>query len=224
MTRAPRIVLVLCGAFLVVGSLWAATDFGALAAGEQSLLAPAKTLWPQLDAESRQQLQANARDWLARAPAEREVQRTRLRAWDNLPIAERAARRTAFAAWRRLDASERTQLRRLASEFAALPPDQQALLRASFDQQPFDLQRNWTLGPTLGAQLASLAPMFAYVPESERAGVFTLLRELDASARADLVLLAPRLDNGGRDRLRRALQAAAPADRGALIRRGLDRP
>ena len=224
MTRAPRIVLVLCGAFLVVGSVCAATDFGALAAGEQSLLAPAKTLWPQLDAESRQQLLANARDWLARAPAEREVQRARLRAWDNLPIAERAARRTAFAAWRRLDASERTQLRRLASEFAALPPDQQALLRASFDQQPFDLQRNWTLGPTLGAQLASLAPMFAYVPESERAGVFTLLRELDASARADLVLLAPRLDNGGRDRLRRALQAAAPADRGALIRRGLDRP
>ena len=224
MTRAMRGTLLLCCGAFAVGSLSAATDFGGLAAGEKSLLAPAKALWAQLDAPARQELQANARDWLARTPTEREVQRARLRAWDNLPIAERASRRSAFAAWRRLDESERVQLRRLATEFAALPPEQQALLRASFDQQPFDLQRNWTLGPTLGAQLASLAPMFAYVPESERAGVFTLVRELDASARADLVLLAPRLDNGGRDRLRRALQAAPPAERGALIRRGLDRP
>jgi hypothetical protein len=224
MTRAIPITLVLSCGFLVAGSVWAATGFSGLAAGEQSLLAPAKALWAQLDAPARQELQANARDWLARSPTERGVQRARLRAWDSLPIAERAARRSAFAAWRRLDAAERVQLRQRAIDFAALPPDQQQALRTAFDQQPFDQQRNWTLGPTLGAQLASLAPMFAYVPESERGGVFALMRQLDASARADLVLLAPRLDNGGRDRLRRALQAAPPAARGALIRRALDRP
>ncbi len=209
-------------ALVVASSVCAAVDFSGLASDEQALLAPAKNVWSQLDAPARQELQANARDWLARAPAEREQLRVRLREWDNLPVAVRAERRSAFAAWRRLNDAERGQLRRLAVDYAALAPDQQQLLQTSFEKLSFDAQRTWQLGPTLGAQMASLAPMFAFVPESERTGVYTLLRQLDASARADLVLLAPRLDNAARERLRRQLQAAAPETRGELIRRQMD--
>lgn len=209
-------------AWVVASGVYAAVDFSALASNEQALLAPAKNLWLQLDAPAQQELRANARDWLSRSPADREALRARLREWDNLPVAVRAERRSAFAAWRRLNEAERAQLRRLATEYAALAPDQQQLLQSRFEQLAFDAQRNWQLGPTLGAQMASLAPMFAFVPESERASVFTLLRQLDASARADLVLLAPRLDNAGRERLRRQLQAAAPEARGELIRRQMD--
>jgi len=114
-------------------------------------------------------------------------------------------------------------LRTLAAEFAALPPEQQHLLRSTFAQQALDAQQGWLLGPSFGAQLATLAPMFAYVPEAERAGVFAMLRGLDVSARADLALLLPRLDTTGRDRLRKELQAAAPEARADLIRRRLDR-
>lgn len=205
------------------GALCAAPEFSALPAAMRSLLAPAQPLWPQLDAATRRDLQAQAGDWLARSPAEREALRARIRAWDQLPAAERAARRAPYAAWRQLDARERGQLRTLAAEFAALPPEQQHLLRSTFAQQSFDAQRGWLLGPAFGAQLATLAPMFAYVPEAERASVFALLRGLDVSARADLALLLPRLDAAGRDRLRRELQAAAPERRGDLIRRHLDR-
>lgn len=208
---------------LIAGLSLAATDFSALPDPVRSLLAPAQSLWSQLDAGSRRDLQAQARDWLARSPPEREALRTRIRAWDQLPAGERAARRAAHAAWRGLGADERAQVRTLAQEFSALPPEQQQLLRMRFAQQPYDAQRSWQHGPAFGAQLAVLAPMFAYVPEAERAGVFALLRGLEASARADLALLMPRLDNAGRDRLRHDLQSAAPAARANLIRRRLDR-
>lgn len=215
--------LVLAIALVAAGTLGAATGFSALPAAVQTLLAPAKPLWPQLDAGTRRDLQAQARDWLARSPADRETLRARIRAWDRLPAAERAARRAPFAAWRQLAPSERGQLRTLAAEFAALPPEQQHLLRSTFAQQSYDAQRGWMLGPAFGAQFATLAPMFAYVPEAERGNVFALLRGLDVSARADLALLLPRLDAAGRDRLRRDLQAAAPDARPGLIRRRLDR-
>jgi len=218
-----RRTLVFAMALAMAGTLGAATDFSALPAAVQSLLAPAQPLWPQLDAGTRRDLQAQARDWLARSPPDRETRRARSRAWDRLPAGERAARRAPYSAWRQLAPGERGQLRTLAAEFAALPPEQQHLLRSSFAQQPFDAQQGWLLGPAFGAQFATLAPMFAYVPEAERASVFAMLRGLDVSARADLALLLPRLDATGRDRLRKELQAAAPEGRADLIRRRLDR-
>jgi len=216
-------VLAFAIALVAAGAIRAATDFSALPAAVQSLLAPARPLWSQLDAGTRRDLQRQARDWLARSPADRETLRARVRAWDRLPAAERAARRAPYAAWRQLAPNERGQLRTLAAEFAALPPEQQHLLRATFSQQSFDAQQGWLLGPAFGAQLATLAPMFAYVPEAERANVFALLRGPDVSARADLALLLRRLGSTGRDRPRRDLQAAPPEGRADLIRRRLDR-
>jgi len=206
----------LLSGFVLVGD-----DFRDLPADEQVLLASAQEHWSQLDADTRGKLHDNARDWLARPPSARAVLRARMQAWDALPPTERARRRAPFAAWLRLDESERVQVRRLAAEFAALPADQQQLLRDSFAKQSFDSQRAWSLGPTLGAQTAPLVSLFAFVPEPDRPGLASLLRELEPQARIDLATLAARLDNAQRERLRRDLLATPAAARTALIRQRL---
>ncbi|WP_052041119.1 DUF3106 domain-containing protein [Arenimonas oryziterrae] len=194
-------------------------DFARLPAPEQTVLANARSYWPGLDATTRQTLQANARDWLARTPADREAVRARMQRWDALPAAERARRRAPFVAWTQLAEDERRQVRGLAAEFAALSPEQQQLLRDTYARQLPESQRAWSLGPVLGAQLAPLASLLVAVPEADRPVLLTLLRTLDAEARADLAALLPGLDAAGRDRLRRSLLAMPAEKRADWLRR-----
>ena len=91
-------------------------------------------------------------------------------------------------------------------------------LRAQFAESPPDTQSLWWLGPGMGQELAPFSSLFAYLPEADRPALLQVLRELDPDARADLSLLAPRLNEAQRQALRRELIAAAPAERAALIR------
>jgi uncharacterized membrane protein len=75
----------------------------------------------------------------------------------------------------------------------------------------------------VGAGFAELRPLFAFVPEGERAALRDLLRELTPATRADLAVLARRLPASERESLRRELVDAKPEDREALVRARLGR-
>lgn len=197
------------------------TNFEALPADVQGALVSAREAWAELDQSTRATLIRQAQDWLARPPAQREQLRAGLRAWDALAAPERARRRTPFLAWQRLDDGDRRQLRLAASRLAGLPTAEQTALRAQFAASPPDTQALWWLGPALGQELAPFSTLFTFMPEADRPALLLVLRELDAAARADLATLAPRLSEARRQALRRDLLAAPPERRAALIRERL---
>ncbi len=182
------------------------------------LLSSATGIWDSLEPDDRRALLANARDWRTRTAGQRDALRLRLRAWDRQSAPARASRRSPFVSWRALDDRDRVRLRAAAARLGVLPEAEQQALRAQFAMLPADVQRLWWMGPTLGRELAPFAPLFAFVPEAERPPLLDALRLLEPAARADLALLAPRLDEAQRDRLRRELLAAAPGQRASLIR------
>ena len=208
-------------AAVLASLLFATAVFAAgveLSAGERAALAPVAGIWPTLDLDTRQRLQAQARDWLQRSPAARMALQGRVRQWDRLPPAQRTQRRTVFAAWLALDPDEQAQVTTAAQQYATLPPAQQQALRARFDALGADARQGWWLGPVLGADFAGLRPLFAFAPEAERPALRGLLRGLDAATRRDLATLASHLSDAQRERLRTDLLAAPAEQRAELIR------
>lgn len=201
----------------------APADFPSLPLQERQLLAPLAPAWPALDADTRARLRENAAHWAGLDAPARTALRERLRDWDALAPTEKARRRGPFAAWLALSGAERGQLRGVAGRFAALPPAGQQALREAFEALPSDQRQDWWLGPDVGAGFAELRPLFAFVPEGERAALRDLLRELTPATRADLAILARRLPASEREALRRDLVDAAPADRETLVRERLSR-
>lgn len=192
-----------------------------LGSEERRLLGSASDAWSSLDAAARRALVEQARDWRSRPAPSREQLRVRLQQWDQIDARERAPRRSRFASWQELSVADQGRVRAAAAQLDALPQAQQQDLTLQFSALPADAQRLWALGPDLGQQLAPIAALFAFLPEDERSALLAALRQLDAQARADLALLAPRLDETQRQALRKQLLAAEPARRPALIRERL---
>ena len=218
----------LAGAFPAPASEPAATnlppppaEFAGLDRRTQNMLVSAAPLWPTLPEAERAVLVDNALDWHERNREKRAALRTRLRAWDAQPAAERARRRTPFAAWRELPRGERGRVAAAQARFAALPAPQQEALRAQFARLDADTQRVWVLGPALGQQLAPIAVFFAFLPEADRPDLLAALRGLDPVARAELSLLAPRLDEAGRQALRRDLLRLPAEERASFVHAAL---
>lgn len=221
MKRARLLLAMTIWIVAVFAAIAAAPGFHSLPMREQSVLASAQPLWPSLDSSARADLLRHARDWLARTPQQQDQLRQHLWQWDRQPAPVREQRRTAFRAWQRLSPSDQQTLRAAAQRVAALPPLQQQQLHAQFAALPIDAQRAWWLGPSLGRNVAPMISLFAFVPEAERPALLELLGSLDAQARADLMALAPRLNEGQRQSLRQELLAASPMQRGQLIRQRL---
>ena len=192
-------------------------DFAALDDRARNMLQSAAPLWASLPPAERAALVDNATDWRERNQQQRAALRERLRAWDAQAPQERSRRRSAFAAWRELPRSERVRIRATQARVAAMPATEQAALRAQFAALDPDTQRVWWLGPALGQQLAPIAVLFAFLPEDERPALLDALRGLDPAARAELSLLAPRLDEAGRQALRRELLRLPAEERAAFI-------
>lgn len=192
-------------------------DFAALSGREQHMLSSAAGVWSTLAPKAREDLRANANDWHATSSPRRAALRARLQAWDAQPAAERARRRLPFHAWSELPAGERKRVAGAHAHAKALPAEQQAALRAQFAALDADTQRVWWLGPELGQQLAPIAVLFAFLPEADRPALLDALRGLDPVARAELSLLAPRLDAAGKQALRRQLLALPPEQRAAFV-------
>jgi hypothetical protein len=189
----------------------------------RALLSPVAGAWTSLDTASRRRLLEQAADWDARDPAARAALVQALQAWDHLPAPERARRRDLLAAWQVLEPRERLRVAAAAGHFATRSVAEQTDLRLQFAALPDDTQQLWRLGPALGPDLSSIAPLFAFVPARERPALLSVLRTLDGDARRDLSELAPRLGEAERAQLRRDLAAAPPAQRAALIHARLAR-
>lgn len=205
----------------VVGSAAAAPVPDTVPEAQRDLLAPAVASWSSLDDASRRRLLAQAADWTARNAARRAELASALATWDQLPPTERARRRAPLLAWTELAPADRARATAAARRFAQRPLAEQTDLRLQFAALPDDTQQLWRLGPSLGPELTAIAPLFAFLPEAERPPLLAALRTLDLQSRRDLALLAPRLSEAGRDRLRRELVAAAPGARAGLVRRQL---
>jgi hypothetical protein len=199
-------------------------DFAALANRAQHMLESAAPLWPSLTPVERAALLENAQDWNDRHADQRAALRARLRAWDAQPAAERARRRGPFAAWRELSRGDRARVAAAAQRYKAMTPAQQQALRQQYATFDVDTQRVWWLGPSLGQQLAPIAVFFAFLPEADRPALLAALRGLDPAARAELSLLAPRLDGSARQAFRKELLALPPEQRAAFIHARLGGP
>jgi hypothetical protein len=202
----------------VVGSSPPAPVPDAVPDAQRDLLAPAVATWPSLDEASRRRLLAQAADWTARNAARRAELANAIATWDQLPPTERARRRAPLLAWTELAPADRARATAAARRFAQRTLAEQTDLRLQFAALPDDTQQLWRLGPSLGPELTAIAPLFAFLPEAERPPLLAALRSLDLQSRRDLALLAPRLSEAGRDRLRRELVAAAPGARAGLVR------
>lgn len=121
--------------------------------------------------------------------------------------------RSQQAQWQALPESERTRIRDAARRLAALPPDQQQSLRATFTAQDARFRDGWRLGPTLGAQFPKLEGLFGFLPVEQRDTALSALRQLNADQLAQLTLIAQRTPPQERDTVRAAFLALAPADR-----------
>jgi len=199
-------------------------DFAALDDRARHMLESAAPLWPTLPPSERAVLLDNAQDWSDRHSDQRAALRARLRAWDAQPAAERARRRAPFAAWRELPRRERQRVAAASQRFKAMPAAQQQALRQTFAALDQDTQRVWWLGPSLGQQLAPIAVFFAFLPEADRPALLAALRGLDPAARAELSLLAPRLDGAARQAFRKELLALPPEQRADFIHARLGGP
>lgn len=199
----------------------APANFAGLGERERNLLAAAAAVWPQLQAPEREALLANATDWLRRPAPERKALRARLRAWDEQPAGERARRRAPFQSWHAMPTQERARLRAAQARLVAMPAAEQSALRAQFLALDADSQRLWWLGPSLGQELAPIAPLFAFLPEDDRPALLEVLRGLEPSARIALGQLAPRLGEAQRQALRKQLLVMPAEARGDFIRQRL---
>ncbi|UNK41880.1 DUF3106 domain-containing protein [Luteimonas sp. S4-F44] len=188
-----------------------------LLAGGVSALPPALPL-DRLPDVDRARLTERAARLATMSAAEREALLARQAAWAALPAAERARRRLAFEAAADLPDAERARLQRAAAYFDSLPEDAQQALRVRFEQVDLGLRRGWLLGPTLGAMWPRLHPLFAAMPEAQRAPAIAALRAASPQALDDLALLAQRTPPQDRDALRRQWLAVPAPERDAWLR------
>ena len=170
-----------------------------------------------LPAPVQREVRLHADAWSRMSAAQQQALRQRMREWDALPLAVRRDRREAWQAWRALPADQRLQVRAAAIAYAALPPDRQQALHAQFEQADASQQRGWRLGPSLGASFTALQPLLMQVPAGERGPLLTALREMDATQRDALGVLAQRTAPAQRDALRRELISTSAANRGSWL-------
>lgn len=176
-----------------------------------------------LPAAQRERLRQRAAMLAAMSPAQRSAFERRIADWQALSPGDRHQRRERWQAWQALPEAERARLHAAARDYAALPVQEQLDLRARFAQLDGSERHGWLLGPVLGADWASLAPLLMHVPQAQRMALLEALRGLGAQQRADLGVLAQRTPPQDRERLRRELLATPAARRGAWLVQQLER-
>lgn len=194
-----------------------ALPWSAIPAERQALLAPVRAAWPALDAAAQADLLAHAEAWAGYDLARREALRTAYAAWLERPALERSALRSAYAEWVALDAGERAALTATAEALAALPAEAQQAQRAAFAALDAQAQRDWTVGPRLGAQLPGLRPLLAFVPAGDQAALVAALEALGEPTRTALAARLAVMNTAQRAALRGKVLAAPEASRPALL-------
>jgi len=201
----------------VAGTPPVAVAWAAIPPDRQALLAPVQAAWPALDAASQAALLANAEAWSVYDTGRREALRAAYRAWLQRPALERSALRAGYAEWQALDEGEREALAATAVALSALPVDQQQAQRAAFAALDAQAQRDWAVGPRLGAQLPGLRPLLAFVPAQEQAALIDALEALGEPTRIALADRVGRMGTAERAALRGKVLAAPAGSRPTLL-------
>ena len=191
--------------------------WSAIPAEQQALLAPVRAAWPALDAAAQAALLANAEAWAGYDRARRDALRTAYAAWLARPALERSTLRAAHAEWMALDAGEREALAATAEALAALPVEAQQAQRAAFAALDAQAQRDWGIGPRLGAQLPGLRPLLAFVPATEQVALIAALESLGEPTRTALAARVAAMGTAQRAALRGKVLAAPAEARPALL-------
>ena len=207
--------------WLPLSSMADSQAWSELDAATRTLLAPWHDGWDAISVENRQRLLANARRWQAMSGSERVAFLQRSAAWDALPQPQRMQRREHYSAWRALSSTEQARVRAAGVRFAALPIPEQQRQRALFATLDAASQHAWLLGPSSGGWIASVLPLFAYLPDAERAPTLSMLQSLPLEAHAPLLQLAQRLPEQQRETLRRNLLVTPAAARLQLLQQRL---
>ncbi len=194
-----------------------ALPWSTLPVDRQALLAPVRAAWPALDPASQAALLANADAWASYDASRRDALRVAYAAWLQRPAIERSALRTAHAEWLALDAGEREALIATAQALAALPVEAQQARRAAFAALDAQAQRDWAVGPRLGAQLPGLRPLLAFVPADEQAALIAALEALGEPTRVALAERVASMGAAQRAALRGKVLAAPEEARSALL-------
>lgn len=215
-TFALLLLSLLLQSALAGSDVWSELD-----APTRALLAPWHDGWEHIDAEDRRRLLANANRWQVIPESERTAFLRHNTAWNALPPLQRMQRRERYAAWRALSPEDQARVRAAATRFTALSASEQQSRRLQFTALDTDSQRSWLLGPTNGAWIASVLPLFAYTPDAERAPTLAMLQALPVEAHALLLQLALRLPEQQRETLRRDLLATAASARLRLVQQRL---
>ena len=188
-----------------------------LAPDRRALLVPVEGAWSALDPDSQASLLANADAWSRYDAARRQALLEAYAAWVQRPALERSAMRAAHAEWRALDAGERDALTATAAALAALPVEAQQAKRAAFAALDAEVQRDWAVGPRLGAQLPGLRPLLAFLPAGDQAALIAALEAVDESTRAALAQRVAAMGTAERAGLRGKVLAAPEEARAALL-------
>jgi hypothetical protein len=122
-----------------------------------------------------------------------------------------------------LSAPDQRRVRLSADAYRQLPPERQQALRAAFARLPTEQQQVWLLGPGLAPDVIAVGGLFAFVPQSERAALLDVVRDLPSASRMQLAQLSMRMNAPQIAALRRDLIAAAPAQRPQVIEQALAR-
>lgn len=152
-------------------------------------------------------------DGMATGASDASALSRRAQRWDALSPKARATQRGAWQAWRLLRPAERLRLRTTAARWRLLASEEQDALRARFDALPADARQGWWLGPKMGRDWPRVAPLFAFVPEDQRAALLALLRSADAEDIDALERLAQITPPEARDALRLELLRVPAAQR-----------
>ena len=195
----------------------AARPWDQMPPASQALLAPVEAAWPALDAPAQAALLANAEAWAGFDGARREALQAAYAAWVQRPALERSALRAAHAEWMALDAGEREALTATAAALAALPAEAQQAQRAAFAALDAQAQRDWVVGPRLGAQLPGLRPLLAFVPATEQAALIAALEALGEPTRTALAARVAAMGTAERAALRGKVLAAPTDARPGLL-------
>lgn len=202
---------------LLLPALVHAQDWNELEEGQQALLAPWSDRWNELEAAEKARLLDNAERWSTMSPEERERVRRRLEDWNALTPEERARLRERAERLRQLEPEQQRRIREARERLEALPPEQRAAVRERWQRMDPDQRRAFLLG--MQAERRAQGQQWRrLLSESERTGLTALWESLDRPDRRRLMRKMRDLDDAGRADLARALLAADPDERAALIR------
>ncbi len=209
MQRASRLALLLVLLLAAVSArAQESIAFDQLTPAEQRVLMPFAEQWPNLPAQTQQNLRLGAQRWNALTPQEKRGAAQRFGQWQQLPDAEKRRVRERYRAFRQMPPTQQQRLRDTFQRFQRLPPDQRAQMRRRFEGMAPRERRAFLEGMRSEQQLGARERMLQAIPPEQRAATEEMMARFTPPERQRLIAHMRQLAPAERDALR--VQLAYP--------------